>query len=195
MGSRSQDFWGISWTLGFTKSPRARGRAMDVLFRRPSTCCHPVYNQTANIHDCFFQEPYIPKACGPTIGLGFVFEVVSSRSSVWWEDIICICNPAQTLHYLIELHCLGECLCVMVCFQGRHGVSWVKKKNMTWLSLLVPNNICWQISSIRTGSFSRGADRSRSCSSGSSDSCSSDKVTQWLWKEKQASQKNKELAQ
>ena len=25
-----------------------------------------------------------------TVGLGFVIEVVSSRSGVWWADIICI---------------------------------------------------------------------------------------------------------
>ena len=26
-----------------------------------------------------------------TVGLGFVIEVVSSRSGVWWADIICVC--------------------------------------------------------------------------------------------------------
>ena len=42
------------------ESPRARGRAMDVLCRSPSTWCRPAYNQTVNVCDFSSQQPYNP---------------------------------------------------------------------------------------------------------------------------------------
>ena len=64
-----------------------------------------------------------------TVGLGFVIEVVSSRSGVWWADIICICiivytspRPVEkaSVHVLLPLEeCTSE---VRVC--GRKGTSY-----------------------------------------------------------------------
>ena len=50
-----------------------------------------------------------------TVGLGFIVKVVSSRSSVWWADIICICiidytspRPVGKASVHVLLH-LEEC--------------------------------------------------------------------------------------
>ena len=62
-----------------------------------------------------------------TVGLGFVIEVVSSRSCVWWADVICICITDYTNHrpvgkasVHVELH-LEECTASEVRMCGRKG--------------------------------------------------------------------------
>ena len=66
----------------------------------------------------------------PTVGLGFVIEVVSSRSGVWWADIICICiidytspRPVEkaSVHVLLYLE---ECTTSEVRVCGRKGTSY-----------------------------------------------------------------------
>ena len=64
-----------------------------------------------------------------TVGLGFVIEVVSSRSAVWRADIICICIiDYSSLRLLgkasvhVQLH-LEECTTSEVRVCGRKGTS------------------------------------------------------------------------
>ena len=65
-----------------------------------------------------------------TVGLGFVIEVVSSRSGVWWADIICICiidytspKPVEKAFVHVLLH-LEECATSEVRVCGRKGTSY-----------------------------------------------------------------------
>ena len=65
-----------------------------------------------------------------TVGLGFVIEVVSSRSGVWWADIICICiidytspRPVEKASVHVLLH-LEECTTSEVRVCGRKGTSY-----------------------------------------------------------------------
>ena len=103
-----------------------------VLCRSPCAWCHPAYNQTVNGRDCFSQQPHIQPigTCVSTIGLRFVIEVASSRSGVWWADIICICildytspRPVGKASVHVELH-LEECTTSEVRVCGRKGASY-----------------------------------------------------------------------
>ena len=65
-----------------------------------------------------------------TMGLGFVIEVVSSRSSVWVKDITCICiidytslRPVGKASVHVELH-LEECTTSEVSVCGRKETSY-----------------------------------------------------------------------
>ena len=78
---------------------------------------------------------FLPTAIQPigtmsTVGLGFVIEVVSSRSGVWWADIICICiidytspRPVEKASVRVLLH-LEECVTSEVRVCGRKGTSY-----------------------------------------------------------------------
>ena len=64
-----------------------------------------------------------------TVALGFVIKVVSSRSDVWWADIICISSidytclrPAEKAYVHVWLH-FGECTTSEVKVFGRKGTS------------------------------------------------------------------------
>ena len=92
---------------------------MNVLCRSPFAWCRPVYDQTVNVRDCM-----------STVGLGFVIEVVSSRSGVWWADIICVCiidytspRPVEKASVHVLLH-LEECATSEVRVCGRKGTSY-----------------------------------------------------------------------
>ena len=65
-----------------------------------------------------------------TIGLGFFIKVVSSRSSVWWADVICIGiidytspRPVGKASVHVLLH-LEECTTSKVRVCGRKGTSY-----------------------------------------------------------------------
>ena len=87
--------------------PSSRERAMDVLCRSPSAwstlAAVSPNSHTVNRHVS-------------TVGLGFVFKVVSSGASgVWWAHIICICTidyislrPIEKTSVHVRLH-LEEC--------------------------------------------------------------------------------------
>ena len=65
-----------------------------------------------------------------TVGLGFVIEVVSSRSGVWWADTICICiinysslRPAGKACVHVRFH-LEQCTSSEVRVCGRKGTFY-----------------------------------------------------------------------
>ena len=65
-----------------------------------------------------------------TVGLGFIIEVVSSRSGVWCADIICICitdstspRPAGKTSMHAQFH-LEKCTTSEVRACGRKGISY-----------------------------------------------------------------------
>ena len=61
---------------------------MDVLDWSPSAWRRPACHQTVNVRDCLSPQPFSPLARMSTVSLGFLIEVVSSRSGVMCNYIL-----------------------------------------------------------------------------------------------------------